>query len=82
MVRRFQNIDIKEPDIEDATHILEGLKDSYEQFHGVTYATDVIAYAVNMSAKYINERYLPDKAIDLIDEAGAYRGRHRHGFDR
>lgn len=76
LVRRFQNIDIKEPDIEDATHILEGLKDSYEQFHGVTYATDVIAYAVNMSAKYINERYLPDKAIDLIDEAGAYRRLH------
>lgn len=76
LVRRFQNIDIKEPDIEDATHILEGLKESYEQFHGVTYATDVIAYAVNMSAKYVNERYLPDKAIDLIDEAGAYRRLH------
>ena len=76
LVRRFQNIDIKEPDIEDATHILEGLKDSYEKFHGVTYGTDVIAYAVNMSAKYVNERYLPDKAIDLIDEAGAYRRLH------
>lgn len=76
LVRRFQNIDIKEPDIESATHILEGLKDSYEQFHKVTYAKDVIAYAVNMSAKYVNERYLPDKAIDLIDEAGAYRRLH------
>ncbi|MDE7476681.1 MAG: AAA family ATPase, partial [Lachnospiraceae bacterium] len=76
LVRRFQNIDIKEPDIEDAIHILEGLKKSYENFHGVTYGKGVIAYAVNMSAKYVNERYLPDKAIDLIDEAGAYRRLH------
>lgn len=76
LVRRFQNIDIKEPDIEDATCILEGLKENYEKFHGVTYGKDVIAYAVNMSAKYVNERYLPDKAIDLIDEAGAYRRLH------
>ncbi|MDE6917744.1 MAG: AAA family ATPase [Lachnospiraceae bacterium] len=76
LVRRFQNIDIREPDIEDATRILEGLKKSYESFHKVTYAKGVIAYAVNMSAKYINERCLPDKAIDLIDEAGAYRRLH------
>ena len=76
LVRRFQNIDIKEPDIEDATRILEGLKKSYEKFHGVTYKKGVIAYAVSMSAKYVNERYLPDKAIDLIDEAGAYRRLH------
>lgn len=76
LVRRFQNIDIKEPDIEDATRILEGLKKSYETFHGVTYGKGVIAYAVSMSAKYVNERYLPDKAIDLIDEAGAYRRLH------
>lgn len=76
LVRRFQNIDIKEPDIEDATHILEGLKKGYERFHGVTYKKGVIAYAVSMSAKYVNERYLPDKAIDLIDEAGAYRRLH------
>ncbi len=76
LVRRFQNIDIKEPDLEDATRILEGLKKGYEKFHGVTYKKGVIAYAVSMSAKYINERYLPDKAIDLIDEAGAYRRLH------
>lgn len=76
LVRRFQNIDIKEPDIEDATRILEGLKKGYEKFHGVTYGKGVIAYAVSMSAKYVNERYLPDKAIDLIDEAGAYRRLH------
>ena len=72
LVRRFQNIDIREPGIEDATRILEGLKKSYEKFHGVTYGKGVIAYAVSMSAKYVNERCLPDKAIDLIDEAGAY----------
>jgi len=76
LVRRFQNIDIKEPDIEDATRILEGLKKNYEKFHGVTYGKGVMAYAVSMSAKYVNERYLPDKAIDLIDEAGAYRRLH------
>lgn len=76
LVRRFQNIDIREPGIEDATRILEGLKKSYEKFHGVTYGKGVIAYAVSMSAKYVNERCLPDKAIDLIDEAGAYRRLH------
>lgn len=76
LVRRFQNIDIKEPDIQDAIRILEGLKKSYEKFHGVTYAKGVLEYAVKMSAKYVNERYLPDKAIDLMDEAGAYRRMH------
>jgi len=76
LVRRFQNIDIREPGIEDATRILEGLKKSYEKFHGVTYGKGVIAYAVSMSAKYVNERCLPDKAIDLIDEAGAYSRLH------
>ena len=76
LVRRFQNIDIKEPDIEDATRILTGLRKNYEKFHGVTYGKGVLEYAVKMSAKYINERYLPDKAIDLIDEAGAYRRLH------
>lgn len=76
LVRRFQNIDIKEPGIQDTTRILEGLKKNYEKFHGVTYGKGVLEYAVTMSAKYINERYLPDKAIDLIDEAGAYRRMH------
>lgn len=76
LVRRFQNIDIKEPEIEDAVRILDGLKKGYEKFHGVVYGKGVTAYAVNMSAKYVNERYLPDKAIDLIDEAGAYRRMH------
>ncbi len=73
LVRRFQNVEIKEPDEQDALRILEGLRQSYEAFHGVVYDDDVLAYAVSMSAKYIQERFLPDKAIDLMDEAGAYR---------
>lgn len=76
LVRRFQNMDIKEPSIEDTIQILEGLKDNYEEFHGIIYKKGVLSYAVEMSAKYQNERYLPDKAIDLIDEAGAYRQIH------
>lgn len=76
LVRRFQNIDIKEPTVQDAIKILKGLKESYEEFHGVTYNKGVLEYAVEMSAKYVNERYLPDKAIDLMDEAGAYRRLH------
>ncbi|MBD5473102.1 MAG: AAA domain-containing protein [Lachnospiraceae bacterium] len=76
LVRRFQNVEIKEPGIQDAVRILEGLKKNYEEFHGVSYEEGVLSYAVEMSAKYINERYLPDKAIDLIDEAGAYRRMH------
>lgn len=76
LVRRFQNIDIKEPDVANAVQILEGLKQNYEEFHGVVYEEGVLEYAVQMSAKYMNERFLPDKAIDLIDEAGAYRRMH------
>lgn len=81
IVRRFQNIEIKEPDTQDCLHILEGLKADYEQFHGVTYEEGALEYAVEMSAKYINERFLPDKAIDLIDEAGAYRRMHPLGVE-
>ena len=76
LVRRFQNIDIKEPDIQECVQILQGLKKNYEEFHGITYEEGVLEYTVEMSAKFINERYLPDKAIDLIDEAGAYRRMH------
>lgn len=76
LVRRFQNVEIKEPGIEETVRILEGLKKKYESFHGVYYSKGVIEYAVEMSSKYINERFLPDKAIDLIDEAGAYRKIH------
>lgn len=76
LVRRFQNVEIKEPGIEDTVKILEGLKKHYESYHKVRYGKGVLEYAVRMSARYINERYLPDKAIDLIDEAGAYRKLH------
>ena len=76
LVRRFQNIDIKEPDILDTVRILEGLKETYENFHGVVYEKGVLEYAAEMSAKFITERFLPDKAIDLLDEAGAYRRMH------
>ena len=76
LVRRFQNIEIKEPTEDETVRILEGLRTRYEQFHGVTYAEGLLEYAVQMSAKHIHERYLPDKAIDLIDEAGAYRKLH------
>lgn len=76
LVRRFLNIEIKEPEISEAVQILEGLKRHYEAYHGVRYENGVLEYAVQMSAKYVNERYLPDKAIDLIDEAGAYRRLH------
>ena len=79
LVRRFQNIDIEEPDVADAVRILEGLRETYETFHGIRYEEGVLEYAVETSAKYINERYLPDKAIDLIDEAGAYRKMHPLG---
>lgn len=76
MVRRFQNVEIKEPTIDETVRILEGLKGSYEKYHGVRYQKGVLEYAARMSVKYINERFLPDKAIDLIDEAGAYRRLH------
>lgn len=76
MVRRFQQIDILEPSIDETIHIIEGLKEKYETFHGVVYEEDVIPYMVTASARYISDRFLPDKAIDLMDEAGAYRETH------
>ena len=72
IVRRFQQIDIKEPTETEALKILEGLQQKYNKYHGVTYRKDALEYAVHASAKYITNRYLPDKAIDLMDEAGAY----------
>lgn len=69
--RRFQKIEIHEPSIEDTVSILGGLKAYYEAFHGVKYTQNAIRTAVDLSSKYINDRYLPDKAIDVIDEAGA-----------
>lgn len=76
LVRRFQNVEISEPSEDETIKILQGLREKYETFHGVKYDDKVLEYAVGMSAKHINERYLPDKAIDLIDEAGAYRKLH------
>ena len=76
MVRRFQNVEIREPSPDECEKILDGLRSRYEQFHGVKYDDGIMRYAVDMSARYIHERFLPDKAIDLIDEAGAYRRLH------
>ncbi|WP_044549503.1 ATP-dependent Clp protease ATP-binding subunit ClpA [Azospirillum lipoferum] len=71
LVRRFQKIDVNEPSVEDAVKILQGLKPYYEKHHKVTYTNDAIRVAVELSAKYIGDRKLPDKAIDIIDEVGA-----------
>ena len=76
LVRRFQNIDIKEPTVEETVEILNGLKPYYEKFHHVRYQKGTMEHAAVLSNQYINERYLPDKAIDLIDEAGAYLELH------
>ena len=72
MIRRFQTIDILEPSIDEAIGIVRALKPQYEAFHGVKYDDEALEFAVRMSAKHITDRYLPDKAIDLMDEAGAY----------
>jgi len=69
--RRFQKIDVNEPTVEDAIAILKGLKPYFEEHHSVKFTTDAIKSAVELSARYINDRKLPDKAIDVIDEAGA-----------
>ncbi len=69
--RRFQKIDVTEPSIEQTVVILYGLKEKYEKFHNVVYTDKALESAAELSAKYINDRYLPDKAIDVIDEAGA-----------
>ena len=71
LVRRFQKIDIKEPTVEDSIEILKGLKPYFEEYHKLKYTDDAIKAAVELSAKYINDRKLPDKAIDVIDETGA-----------
>ncbi len=76
LVRRFQQIDIAEPAVDEAVDIVRQLKKGYERFHGVTYTDKVIDFAVRASARYVTDRFLPDKALDLIDEAGAYREMH------
>ncbi|OHD65953.1 MAG: ATP-dependent Clp protease ATP-binding subunit ClpA, partial [Spirochaetes bacterium RBG_13_51_14] len=79
--RRFQKIEIPETTPEETREILLGLKDRYEKYHTVEYTDEALRSAVELSAKYINDRYLPDKAIDVIDEAGAYSRMYRDSDD-
>ncbi len=72
LVRRFQVIEVKETSIEETIDILEGVKDVFEEYHKVSYTDEALKAAVNLSSKYINDKFLPDKAIDIIDEAGAF----------
>ena len=73
LVRRFQKIDVYEPSIDDSIKILQGVKSCFESHHGVKYTAEAVRAAVELSARYINDRKLPDKAIDVIDEVGAAR---------
>lgn len=72
LIRRFQRIDVPESSVEDTVAILRGLKSRYESYHGVQYAEEALSSAADLSARFVKERYLPDKAIDVIDEAGAW----------
>jgi ATP-dependent Clp protease ATP-binding subunit ClpA len=71
LARRFQRVEVNEPSVEDTVKILQGLRKQYEDFHGVRYTDDALRVAAELGAKYLHDRKLPDKAIDLIDEAGA-----------
>ncbi|MEZ5494870.1 MAG: ATP-dependent Clp protease ATP-binding subunit ClpA [Pseudomonadales bacterium] len=71
--RRFQKVDVGEPSVEDTYHILRGLKPAFEKHHNLRYTDAALKTAAEMAARYINDRFLPDKAIDVIDEAGAYQ---------
>jgi len=71
LARRFQKIDITEPSVQDTVDILRGLKSRYEEHHGVTYEDDALRAAAELAARHINDRHMPDKAIDVVDEAGA-----------
>ena len=73
LARRFQKVDVTEPTVEETISILKGLKSSFEEFHAVKYTNAALKVAVELSEQYINDRFLPDKAIDIIDEAGARR---------
>lgn len=76
LIRRFQNMDIPQPSTEECVQILEGIRDRYEKHHGIVYAEGFMEKAVELSARYMNDRFLPDKAISLIDEAGAWLQLH------
>ncbi|ABN52449.1 MAG TPA: ATP-dependent Clp protease ATP-binding subunit ClpA [Hungateiclostridium thermocellum] len=80
--RRFQKIDVPEPSIDDTFKILKGLKDRYEEYHKVKYTDSALRLAAELSAKYIQDRHLPDKAIDVIDETGAYVRLHAKDEDK
>ncbi|WP_294154687.1 ATP-dependent Clp protease ATP-binding subunit ClpA [uncultured Clostridium sp.] len=82
LTRRFQTIDVSEPSIDDAVSILNGLKESYEKYHNVSFTDKAIRNAVVLSDKYINDKYLPDKAIDIIDEAGSYVRIHHENDEK
>jgi ATP-dependent Clp protease ATP-binding subunit ClpA len=69
--RRFQKIDVNEPTVEQTVQILRGLKSKFEEHHNVKYSASALTTAAELSARFINDRHLPDKAIDVIDEAGA-----------
>lgn len=73
LLRRFQKVDIEEPTPEQALEILQGLKSYYEEYHNVTYTADALRRAIDLSSRYMADRHLPDKAIDVIDEAGAFQ---------
>ena len=73
LARRFQKVDISEPSIEDTYRILQGLKEHFEQHHQITYTDAALRAASELAAKHINDRYMPDKAIDVVDEAGAFQ---------
>ena len=83
--RRFQKIDVAEPSPEEAVQILQGLKPQFEQHHGVEFLDEALEEAVKLTSRYMNDRFLPDKAIDAIDEAGAWQRMHSqeaHAIDR
>ena len=71
LARRFQKIDVVEPSVDETIDILQGLRSRFEDHHGIPYTDDALRTAAELSARHINERQLPDKAIDVIDEAGA-----------
>ena len=75
--RRFQKIDVVEPSFDECEEILKGIVDIYEEYHDVSYSEESIKSAVELSSKYINDRFLPDKAIDVIDETGAFKNINR-----
>src|SRR3546814_233602 len=73
LARRFQKVDVSEPSVEDTIGILRGLKGRFEQHHNIEYSDEALRAAAELASRYINDRHMPDKAIDVIDEAGAYQ---------